>query len=74
MRSFVRKVPPFPYRNTIPLKHLFLHDRQIVIGKGSVLYRIGLGPFYYLKSNNFKVPQSGLRTFENIKHFQETLI
>ena len=27
-----------------------------------------------LKSNNLKVPQSGLRTFENIKHFQEILI
>lgn len=24
MRSFVRKVPPFPYRNTIPLKPLSL--------------------------------------------------
>ena len=28
-------MPLFPYRNIIPLKHLSLHDRQIVIGKHS---------------------------------------
>ena len=30
--------------------------------------------YYYLKSNISKVPQSVLRTFENINHFQEILI
>jgi len=35
---------------------------------------MGLSPFYYLKTNISKVPQSGLRTFENIKYFQEILI
>ena len=28
-------MPPFPYRNIIPLRHLSQQDRQIVIGKHS---------------------------------------